>query len=184
MGKRTPAMGAFTCRSVLPVIFNAASAGAGSIKTKNARGSAGGSFAPEQAIELIAKALRLCPEITVVGIAGPGDTLATDHALRTFALVQQHYPAVAEMPERNGLLLPQHSDDIAAVAVNSVTVTVNAATPETLTTKSSPPSAVRANGCWARRRPRPCLPHSLRVSPRFRSHHRREDQHGADSRGK
>ena len=102
-------------------------------KCEERPGVSRGIVSPEQAIELIEKALTLCPEITVVGIAGPGDTLATDHALRTFALVQRHYPQLLKCLSTNGLLLAARSDEIVAVAVNSVTVTVNADTPETLT---------------------------------------------------
>ncbi len=43
---------------------------------------------PEEAAHFIDLALEKCPEITVVGIAGPGDTLATDRALKTFRLIK------------------------------------------------------------------------------------------------
>src|SRR5512145_2751029 len=49
-------------------------------------------LAPDKAVEVVARALTLCPQITVAGIAGPGDTLATNHALRTFALIHHHFP--------------------------------------------------------------------------------------------
>jgi nitrogen fixation protein NifB len=102
-------------------------------KCEERPGVSRGIVSPEQAIGLIEKALTLCPEITVVGIAGPGDTLATYHALRTFALVQQYYPHLLKCLSTNGLLLAERSEDIAEVHVNSVTVTVNADTAETLT---------------------------------------------------
>lgn len=41
-------------------------------------------LSPEAAVDMVAKALEKCPELTVAGIAGPGDTLATDHALEVF----------------------------------------------------------------------------------------------------
>lgn len=40
-------------------------------------GVAGSLLTPEKALAVVTRALELCPEITVVGIAGPGDTLAT-----------------------------------------------------------------------------------------------------------
>ena len=46
---------------------------------------------PEETIEIIRKSLELCPEITVAGIAGPGDTLATDYALETFSKAYKMY---------------------------------------------------------------------------------------------
>ncbi len=36
---------------------------------------------PEQAVETLATALELCPELTVAGIAGPGDALADNSAI-------------------------------------------------------------------------------------------------------
>lgn len=40
---------------------------------------------PAEAVEVVRRSLELCPDITVVGIAGPGDTLATPWALETFS---------------------------------------------------------------------------------------------------
>jgi nitrogen fixation protein NifB len=48
--------------------------------------------------------LKLCPEITVVGIAGPGDPLATTHALETFKLIHNRYPQLIKCLSTNGLL--------------------------------------------------------------------------------
>lgn len=87
---------------------------------------------PDEAVGLVRRALRLCPEITVVGIAGPGDTLATDHALETFAQIEKVFPQLLKCLSTNGLRLAERSDWIAAVGVDSVTVTVNASTPATL----------------------------------------------------
>ncbi|HOK42374.1 MAG TPA: hypothetical protein PLD49_01730 [Thermoclostridium caenicola] len=61
-------------------------------KSEQRPGVAGRLLTPEQAAQLVDKALTLCPEITVVGIAGPGDTLATTHALETFRLVHRRHP--------------------------------------------------------------------------------------------
>ncbi len=46
---------------------------------------------PEESIGILEKALELCPEITVAGIAEPGDTLATDYALNTFRLIKEKF---------------------------------------------------------------------------------------------
>ncbi len=85
---------------------------------------------PSQALEVLDKALTLCPEITVAGIAGPGDTLATDYALETFRLVKEHYPELIKCMSTNGLLLYERADEIIEIGVESVTVTVNAVDPE------------------------------------------------------
>ncbi len=85
---------------------------------------------PSQALEVLDKALTLCPEITVAGIAGPGDTLATNYALETFRLVKEHHPELIKCMSTNGLLLYERADEIIEIGVESVTVTVNAVDPE------------------------------------------------------
>lgn len=85
---------------------------------------------PEEAIGVIERALELCPEITVVGIAGPGDTLATDNALNTFRLIKEQYPNLLKCMSTNGLLLFERADEIIEVGIDSLTVTVNAVAPE------------------------------------------------------
>lgn len=85
---------------------------------------------PEESIDILRKALELCPEITVAGIAGPGDTLATDYALDTFRLVKKEFPQLIKCMSTNGLLLYERADDIIDVGIDSLTVTVNAVDPE------------------------------------------------------
>jgi nitrogen fixation protein NifB len=85
---------------------------------------------PGEALEVIKRALELCPDITVAGIAGPGDTLATDNALDTFRLINVHYPRLLKCMSTNGLLLAERADEIIEVGIDSLTVTVNAVDPE------------------------------------------------------
>lgn len=85
---------------------------------------------PEEGLEVLEKALKLCPEITVAGIAGPGDTLATDYALDTFRLIKEKYPKLIKCMSTNGLLLYERADEIINVGIDSLTVTVNAVDPE------------------------------------------------------
>lgn len=85
---------------------------------------------PEESIEVLEKALKLCPEITVAGIAGPGDTLATDYALETFRLVKEKFPDLIKCMSTNGLLLYERADEIIEVGIDSLTVTVNAVDPQ------------------------------------------------------
>jgi len=88
---------------------------------------------PEEAVETVAKALELCPQLSVVGIAGPGDTLATDRALETFRRVRKVYPQLLSCLSTNGLRLPEKADEIADMGIETVTVTVNAVDPDILT---------------------------------------------------
>jgi nitrogen fixation protein NifB len=89
-------------------------------------------IAPEEAVAVVERALALCPEINVVGIAGPGDTLATDHALRAFDLIHRVYPHLIKCLSTNGLRLEEKADRIAASGVETITVTVNAVDPQIL----------------------------------------------------
>jgi nitrogen fixation protein NifB len=84
---------------------------------------------PEQALDIVHRALELCPTINVVGIAGPGDPLFTPHALRTFELVHAAYPSLIMCLSTNGLMLPERAEAVIAAGVRTVTVTVNAVDP-------------------------------------------------------
>jgi len=83
-------------------------------------------LSPEEAVKTVRKALTLCPEIRVVGIAGPGDTLATNHALETFKLVKKEFPDLINCLSTNGLRLAEKAEKIVEAGVQTITVTVNA----------------------------------------------------------
>jgi nitrogen fixation protein NifB len=87
---------------------------------------------PEDSLQVINRALKLCPQITVVGIAGPGDTLATDHAVKTFELIHRVYPHLINCLSTNGLLLKKKAARIINAGVKTVTVTVNSVNPSVL----------------------------------------------------
>lgn len=87
---------------------------------------------PAEAVETIKKALKLCPELRVAGIAGPGDTLATDYALETFELINHEFPELLKCLSTNGLRLYEKAERIAKAGVKTLTVTVNAVDPEIL----------------------------------------------------
>jgi nitrogen fixation protein NifB len=84
---------------------------------------------PEEAVEAVRKAVEICPDITVAGVAGPGDTLATPFALETFRLIGKEFPNIIKCMSTNGLLLPEKADEIAEVGIDTLTVTVNAVDP-------------------------------------------------------
>lgn len=87
---------------------------------------------PEEAVKTVQKALELCPEIRVAGIAGPGDTLATDLALETFELIKKEFPHLVNCLSTNGLRLEEKAERIVKAGVQTLTVTVNAVDPEIL----------------------------------------------------
>ncbi len=85
---------------------------------------------PEEAVETVRKAKELCPELTVVGIAGPGDTLANDQALKAFKLVKEEFPDLICCLSTNGFRLADKIEEIAKIGIETLTVTVNAVDPE------------------------------------------------------
>lgn len=95
-------------------------------KCEKRPGVSRGILTPEEAVNTVERALALCPDITVAGIAGPGDTLASDHALDAFALIHARFPQLINCLSTNGLLLEEKAQKIVDVGVKTVTVTVNA----------------------------------------------------------
>lgn len=99
-------------------------------KTEQRPGVTAQVLKPAQAVAKVRQALELCPQITVAGIAGPGDTLATDSALRTFRLVHEAYPKLTLCLSTNGLMLLDYAEELYDAGVRTITVTVNAVDPE------------------------------------------------------
>lgn len=85
---------------------------------------------PEECVDILHKALDICPDIKVAGIAGPGDTLASDKALETFRIIKENFPDLIKCMSTNGLLLNERADEVIEVGIDSLTVTVNAVDPE------------------------------------------------------
>ena len=99
-------------------------------ESENRPGVASGIISPDEALDAIRRAVELSPDLTVVGVAGPGDTLATDFALETFRKVRDEFPQMIKCMSTNGLLLPQMADQIIDAQIDTLTVTVNAVDPE------------------------------------------------------
>jgi nitrogen fixation protein NifB len=101
-------------------------------KYENRPGVTNTIVSPEESLAVVEKAIKLCPDITVVGIAGPGDPLVTTHALDTFRLIHKKYPKLIKCLSTNGLLLEEYAQKLVEAGVTTVTVTVNAVRPEIL----------------------------------------------------
>ena len=91
---------------------------------------------PEQGVERVRLVKRHMDkqngsQLKVVGIAGPGDPLANPKTFETFRLVRAAFPEMTLCLSTNGLRLPERINDILEVGVHSLTVTINALTPET-----------------------------------------------------
>ncbi len=98
--------------------------------TENRPGVTSKVITPDEGVEALEKALAICPEITVAGIAGPGDTLASDYALETFRRIRERFPHIIKCMSTNGLLLYERADEVIEVGIDSLTVTVNAVDPD------------------------------------------------------
>jgi nitrogen fixation protein NifB len=79
--------------------------------------------------QLVSRALELCPELQVVGVAGPGESLATNHAVDALEVVLKRFPNLIGCLSTNGLNLPGLVNRLATVGVRTVSVTVNALSP-------------------------------------------------------
>jgi nitrogen fixation protein NifB len=97
---------------------------------ENRPGVASGILPLDNVQATVDKALELCPEITVVGIAGPGDSLASPHALEAFRLLENKHPELIKCLSTNGLALPENVQKLYDAGVGALTVTVNAVDPE------------------------------------------------------
>jgi len=65
-------------------------------------------------------------QLSVVGIAGPGDALADwENTRETIRLIREANPEMVFCLSTNGLLLPQYAQEIVELGVSHVTVTVN-----------------------------------------------------------
>ena len=85
---------------------------------------------PDEAVDYVRRARELCPELAVVGVAGPGDALATHHALDALSRVSLAFPDLVICLSTNGLRLADRIDEVDDARVGSLTVTVNAVDPK------------------------------------------------------
>ncbi len=86
---------------------------------------------PEQAAQKVLAVASTVPQMTVLGIAGPGDPLANPKkTFKTFELVAKAAPDIKLCLSTNGLMLPDHVDTIARFKIDHVTITINMVHPE------------------------------------------------------
>jgi len=87
-------------------------------------------LSPGQALHYLKGAVELSPNISVVGIAGPGDPFANpDETMETLHLVRKEYPEMLLCVATNGLNLLPYIDELAELEVSHVTITINAIDP-------------------------------------------------------
>jgi nitrogen fixation protein NifB len=86
---------------------------------------------PQQALDKTLAVAAETPQLSVVGVAGPGDALANaDRTFAAFELVAKALPHLKLCLSTNGLALPDHVDRIVAMGVDHVTITINMTDPQ------------------------------------------------------
>ncbi|HMQ53512.1 MAG TPA: nitrogenase cofactor biosynthesis protein NifB [Anaerolineae bacterium] len=87
-------------------------------------------LSPYQALAYLDQVMAELDNISVVGIAGPGDPFANaERTLETLQLVRAKYPRIILCLATNGLGLPPYVKEVADLQVSHVTITVNAVDP-------------------------------------------------------
>ncbi|MEA5490022.1 MULTISPECIES: nitrogenase cofactor biosynthesis protein NifB [Pseudanabaena] len=86
---------------------------------------------PEEAAHKVMVIGGKIPQMTVLGIAGPGDPLANpEKTFRTFELIAAQAPDIKLCLSTNGLMLPEYVDRIKKLNIDHVTITINMVDPE------------------------------------------------------
>jgi len=86
---------------------------------------------PHEAVERVRLLIERNDRITVVGIAGPGDPLANDSTFEVLSALNREFPELTLCVSTNGLLLTDRLEELMRCGVRSLTVTMNAVSPET-----------------------------------------------------
>jgi len=85
---------------------------------------------PRQALAYLGDVMQKRPEISVMGIAGPGDPFANpDETMETLRLVRKQFPKMILCVATNGLNVVPYVDELAGLQVSHVTLTINAIDP-------------------------------------------------------
>lgn len=81
---------------------------------------------PEQAVKKTLAVAAAIPQMSVLGIAGPGDPLANpERTLATFRALSEKAPDIKLCVSTNGLALPELVDEICQHNIDHVTITIN-----------------------------------------------------------
>ena len=86
---------------------------------------------PEQAVKKVLAVATNIPQMTVLGIAGPGDPLANpERTLSTFRALSEQAPDIKLCVSTNGLALPDLVDALCEHNIDHVTITINCVDPD------------------------------------------------------
>ncbi len=86
---------------------------------------------PDQAVKKTKAVAANIPQMTVLGIAGPGDPLANpERTFETFRRLSDEAPDIKLCVSTNGLALPQSVEELSKHNIDHVTITINCVDPE------------------------------------------------------
>ncbi len=86
---------------------------------------------PQQAVKKVIVVAAKIPQMTVLGIAGPGDPLANpERTFATFRALTETAPDIKLCVSTNGLALPQQMDELLKHNIDHVTITINCIDPD------------------------------------------------------
>ena len=86
---------------------------------------------PDQAVRKIIAVANEVPQLSVLGIAGPGDSCYDWKKTKaTFDAIVKDIPDIKLCLSTNGLALPDHVDELMEMNVDHVTITINMVDPE------------------------------------------------------
>ena len=86
---------------------------------------------PDQAVKKTKAVAANIPQMTVLGIAGPGDPLANpERTFETFRRLSEEAPDIKLCVSTNGLALPDAVDELAKHNIDHVTITINCVDPD------------------------------------------------------
>jgi nitrogen fixation protein NifB len=86
---------------------------------------------PEQAVKKVVAVVAKIPQLSVIGIAGPGDPLANpERTFATFRALAEKMPDLKLCVSTNGLMLPRHADELLKHNIGHVTITINCLDPD------------------------------------------------------
>ena len=88
-------------------------------------------LSPDHAIKKVLAVAATIPQMSVLGIAGPGDPLANpSRTFETFRQLSEKAPDIKLCVSTNGLRLPEFVDEIAKHNIDHVTITINCVDPK------------------------------------------------------
>lgn len=86
---------------------------------------------PDQAVKKVLTVAARIPQMTVLGIAGPGDPLANpERTFETFRKLSEKAPDIRLCVSTNGLALPDQVETLCRYNIDHVTITINCIDPE------------------------------------------------------